>query len=304
MDYEREFYVKMYTRVTGDMAAWAWQTRALWRELIICADRATGLVRARTTRAVAGIVRMPVEITEAALLELLDDGCLQQVEGGYLLVNYLRAQGARQADSTRKALSRAVTRSHTVSADVQVGHTKSHEVTDGHTRSRKVTKRREEKREEENREEEKTSREASPSRDKSPPTDHQLVIAAWSRGFEQAHGTKPTWAGADFAQVKRLLGQHERAEIERRMTLQFESPPSFPEQPWSFRTFASRFDECSKPSSRPQPERRKTHSEVLLEDSARRIANMQRDEEARLQLPSGEETPAPLPLLFMPVGGA
>ena len=104
MNWADEPYVKFYRRVTADMLAWNWQARALWPWLLIRADNA-GLVdtgRRDPVGAVSLLTNLPREVVEPGLADLLADGCLEQVDGGYLIRNFVEAQEATKTPRAKK----------------------------------------------------------------------------------------------------------------------------------------------------------------------------------------------------------
>jgi len=106
MDWSNEDYVKVYVRETDDDLVLSWQARALWAAMMIKFDRAVLLPTRRGARGLAAIVRMPPEVVEAALPELLEDGRVSEVTGGYFAPNFLAAQEATKSDKLRQRESR------------------------------------------------------------------------------------------------------------------------------------------------------------------------------------------------------
>lgn len=159
MRWEDEPWIKLYTRETPTTASWEWQARAIWPQIMTRLDGA-GLmhVGAKGVKALAALIRFPVEVVKAGLDELQADGTVTLSPEGVLCApNFVDAQRARTSDKLRKATQRerdrdAAVANHANSADVV-----SHGVTGSHTASHGVTNRREEKREEEKRLEEKDS---------------------------------------------------------------------------------------------------------------------------------------------------
>jgi hypothetical protein len=147
LDWSNERYVRLY-RPGVDHRALCWQARAIWPLLLQEADGA-GVIGAR--KGVAGLAKaldFPVEVVEAGIADLLDDGCLVAIPGGYCIRNYVEAQTATMTDNSRKArqrehdraLSALAAAAATVSqAGAQFGHETSRDVTDGHRESRSVT---------------------------------------------------------------------------------------------------------------------------------------------------------------------
>ena len=103
MRWDDERYVRIYTRDTAEWMALSWEARALLVELLRKADRA-GFVQTGKleTKGVAGLVRMPLDVVERALDELLEDGCISRVEKGYLFPNFVQAQETRSSPAQRK----------------------------------------------------------------------------------------------------------------------------------------------------------------------------------------------------------
>jgi hypothetical protein len=147
MRWEDERYVRLYTRDTPEWCALPWEARALFSELLRKVDRAGVMPLGRSgVRGLAGLVRMPLEVVETALRDLLDDGCVIQNQEGLFLPNFLAAQEANQSDRARKAASRekaaAVSRQVTLfgmSRDVTDSHESGPTVTIGHAPSQPVT---------------------------------------------------------------------------------------------------------------------------------------------------------------------
>lgn len=98
-----ERYVRVYTRDTGEWLALGWEAQALFLFALRKADRA-GIVHAGKSRVrgLAGMTGMPLEVVERALPLLLDDGCLQETPGGYIIPNFIAAQETPISDAQRK----------------------------------------------------------------------------------------------------------------------------------------------------------------------------------------------------------
>lgn len=152
MRWEDERYVRLYTRDTPELASLSWEARALMWELLRKVDRAGLLPVGRSgVRGLAGLLRMPLDVVESALAELVDDGCVAWSSEGVFLPNFLAAQEANQSDRARKAASRekaaatardvthcdqpshGVTIGHELGPNVTRGHEPSHAVTSGHS---------------------------------------------------------------------------------------------------------------------------------------------------------------------------
>jgi hypothetical protein len=134
MDWANERYVRLYTRDTEDDLLLSWEATALWRALLRKVDRAGVLEAKRGARSLALVSRIPLEVVERVLPELLADGRLAEHELGYVAPNFIEAQETPQSDRQRKVESRARRRD-------RGRHVPSHEVTDGHAQSHEVTNR-------------------------------------------------------------------------------------------------------------------------------------------------------------------
>ena len=157
MDWSNEDYVRMYTRDTSDDLLLSWQAVALWRAMLCKFDRAGLIATRRGSRGLAALVRMPPDVVESALAELLIDGRVQAKEVGYFAPNFLLAQTATKSDKQRQRESREkraadtsalpnvnqtnndVTNRDSESQNVTVCHENAGAVTRGHTPSHPVT---------------------------------------------------------------------------------------------------------------------------------------------------------------------
>src|ERR1700755_3072935 len=102
MDWANEEYVKVYRRETDDDLILSWQALALWRAVLLKLDRAGLLGTKRGALGLAVLTRIPLDVVEAALPELLEDGRLQVVPEGYFAPNFLTAQEIPHSDKQRK----------------------------------------------------------------------------------------------------------------------------------------------------------------------------------------------------------
>jgi hypothetical protein len=106
VDWSNENYVRVYTRETDDDLALTWEARALWDRMLTKFDRSGFVETRRGARGLAAITRIPPEVVDRVLPELLEDGRLVQVDGGYLAPNFIAAQEARKSDRQRQRESR------------------------------------------------------------------------------------------------------------------------------------------------------------------------------------------------------
>lgn len=110
MDWSNEIYVRVYTRETDDDLALSWEARALWSAMLTKFDRSGIIATKRGARGLAALVRIPPNVVEGALPELLADGRLHEVDGGYLAPNFTEAQNASKSDRLRQRESRDMAR--------------------------------------------------------------------------------------------------------------------------------------------------------------------------------------------------
>lgn len=108
MDWENERYVRLYTRDTVDDIVLSWEADALWTKLMRKFDRAGVLPMSRHGwKGIAALTRIPLEVVERAIDELLVDGRIE-LRGDWLFApNFMTAQESKQTDKQRKADSRA-----------------------------------------------------------------------------------------------------------------------------------------------------------------------------------------------------
>lgn len=118
MDWSNEPYVKVYTRETDDDLALSWEARALWDRLMAKFDRSGVVETKRGGRGLAAITRMPAEVVERVLPELLEDGRLVEVDDGYMAPNFIAAQEASKSDKLRQRESRERRRSRNLDTAV------------------------------------------------------------------------------------------------------------------------------------------------------------------------------------------
>lgn len=134
MDWSNERYVRLYTRDTETVLLQSWQARAVFRELLRKCDRAGVVACRRGIPVLAKILDMPVEVLEAHLPTLLDDGSVALCEEGYVLPNFIEAQEAPASDRQRakEARERRRDRAHSprpvTKRDAGVFHTPPAEV--------------------------------------------------------------------------------------------------------------------------------------------------------------------------------
>lgn len=106
MEWAREGWVRVYRRNSADWLAVSWQARFVFTELLKAAEYLgpdRGLVRLgpKGLRGLAVSLGCPAEVVEAAVAELLDDGCVARVEGGLRIRNYEPAQDTPKSNAAK-----------------------------------------------------------------------------------------------------------------------------------------------------------------------------------------------------------
>lgn len=106
MQWEREGWVRAYRRHTADWLAMPWQARFVFDQLVKLAefagpDRGVVRVGAKPARAIAAAINCPLEVVEAALAELLEDGCIVRVTNGLRIKNYMPAQDTPKSNALK-----------------------------------------------------------------------------------------------------------------------------------------------------------------------------------------------------------
>jgi hypothetical protein len=107
VDWSNERYARLYTRDTDDWLALIWQAKALFPLMLRKVDRTGFLATKRGAIGVAAQTGQPLDIiVEPGLADLLRDGCVTEVEGGYLIPNFIQAQEASASPQQRNRAHR------------------------------------------------------------------------------------------------------------------------------------------------------------------------------------------------------
>jgi hypothetical protein len=148
MDWRNELYVKLYRRETTDDLMLSWEARALWHEMLKRFDRSGIITGRRGALGLAALVRIPQEVVQRAMLELLEDGRIAATEDGWVAPNFMTAQDSRKSDKLRQAEARdrrrndAMSQSHAVTKrDVSSQNVTTGGVTESDVSSQNVTAR-------------------------------------------------------------------------------------------------------------------------------------------------------------------
>lgn len=142
MDWSNEEYVRLYIRETADDLELSWEAVALWRALLCKFDRA-GRVAARNGWAsLSALTRIPTDVCKRVGPELVRDGRLKHVPGGFYAPNFTDAQTASKSCKLRQRDSRDKRRKEAASQVIDTTntcHEQSQVVTSGHEASQDVT---------------------------------------------------------------------------------------------------------------------------------------------------------------------
>ena len=138
IDWANDPFARLYKRETDDDLLISWEARAVWHEFIKKCDQSGLIETRRGVRGLAALIRMPVEVVERVLQELLEDGRLRSVPNkGFIAPNYLVANFTPRSDNARQADSRLRRRMEAMATENQsvTSAFASHDVTRGHTES-------------------------------------------------------------------------------------------------------------------------------------------------------------------------
>ncbi len=122
MDWANESYVRVYTRETDDDLALSWDARSVWRALLTKFDRSGLIETRRGAVGLAAIARVPIDVMERALPELVADGRVRHINAGYFAPNFMVAQETPRSDKARQHDSRAKRRARNLVEAPDVSH--------------------------------------------------------------------------------------------------------------------------------------------------------------------------------------
>lgn len=145
IDWSGEPFVRLFKRDTEDDLLLSWEARAVWYEFLKKCDRSGLLATKLGVRGLAIQLRVPEDVIERVLQELLEDGRIQSVPSvGFLAPNYIDANYTPRSDAARQETSRLRNRLSELRAGVLQGNqdrddTPSRGITRSHEASRGVT---------------------------------------------------------------------------------------------------------------------------------------------------------------------
>lgn len=116
IDWSTEPFARLYKRETDDDLLLSWQARAVWHEFLKRCDVSGHLATKRGVQGMAALLRIPPDVVEPALAELVDDGRIRSVNGvGFVAPNYVDANYVARSNGARQAAFRAKQRAVSVS---------------------------------------------------------------------------------------------------------------------------------------------------------------------------------------------
>lgn len=142
IDWANEPYVRLYKRKTDDDLLLSWQARAVWHEMLKEFDRSGLIETRRGVQGLAAVIRIPLDVVEGALGELIEDGRVRSIPGvGFASKNYIVANDTPRSDKARQKESRnSRILSALSSTNIEIDrHAVSRDVTSRHAESRGVT---------------------------------------------------------------------------------------------------------------------------------------------------------------------
>jgi hypothetical protein len=89
------------------------------------------------------------------------------------------------------------------------------------------------------------------------------VVAEFDRLYRESTGAGPTWNGRSGKQVQRLLKQHGKDEVIRRIGVMFESPPSWMRPPFDIGTLEAHFDKFAITATEAERQHRERQPQKL-----------------------------------------
>jgi hypothetical protein len=106
MDWASDHFVRLYTRETDDDLLLSWEARAVWHELLKKFDKQGKLTTKRGLRGLAALVRVPLDVVDRAIPELIEDGRLKNEGALFYAPNYQLANYTPRAPAARMTTSR------------------------------------------------------------------------------------------------------------------------------------------------------------------------------------------------------
>lgn len=104
IDWSGEPFARLFKRETDDDLLLSWEARAVWHEFLKRCDRNGRIETKRGVRGFAALIRIPLEVVERVLQELIEDGRIQSEPGrGFVSPNYVTANYTPRSAAARMA---------------------------------------------------------------------------------------------------------------------------------------------------------------------------------------------------------
>ncbi len=143
IDWSNEDFARLYKRDTDDDLLLSWEAEAVWHKFLKKCDKSGVLATKRGVQGMAALLRIPLDVVERVLQELLEDGRIRSLPPtGFIAPNYVDANYVARSNNARQAAFRARQRSIGASdCNDSSGATDdvSHGVTPSNAESRDVT---------------------------------------------------------------------------------------------------------------------------------------------------------------------
>lgn len=234
MNFDEEYWVKLYTKDTPNWLVLSYDAKSLLMHLFRKASRKTGEIDLGTLgpRGIAYLVGHPdlwESRFEKPLRELQDQECIR-IEGPILtVVNFAKAQRRPGTERSRKSRERARAEEIAMPGDpdpeseppgsVQRDAAQCNDSQRSATQGNEVQQKRKDKGAPE-----RAGDQDGPLGEKSP---HWVVVDLWYRKYQEKYGTKPAPKDWHFAVLNKLRRAHGYAELVKRIDLLFDDPPKF-----------------------------------------------------------------------------
>lgn len=112
LDWSSDHFVRLYTRETDDDLLLTWEARAVWHELLKKFDKQGRLTTKRGVRGLAALIRIPLDVVERVIPELVEDGRLSTEGNTFYAPNYQHANYTPRSSGARMAQLRTRTSLH------------------------------------------------------------------------------------------------------------------------------------------------------------------------------------------------
>jgi hypothetical protein len=251
--------VRVYTRDTVTWSLLNWEARALLLFLIRKADR-SGVIdtNGHGKRGIAVLVLMPYEVVSVAVDALISESILEVHPNGFVLPKFIEAQESPASDAQRQREARerrrVTHRDDTVTKRDEPITKRDDTVTNGHGVSRNVTpiltkpnqtKPNHEENAVANAPASKAIRpkKATKGKEASRPAEGFIEVRdMYIAGFKAKFGDAPEFGARQGSILSKMLQDHGKETVMRKIGIAFTSPPDWPSTPWSLTQIKTQWD--------------------------------------------------------------